>query len=249
VGSSLIALGLNSTPQGYSTNSYFGYVFDGIIQTQQELTAYRERFPNEGMIQSQVTVGDAKYKDLDGDGKLTVLGNGTPGGGDAVYLGNTNPRYNFGFNLSLGYKGFDLSAFIQGVGQRTMFLEGEARMPFSQPWFQSAEYWYGKTWTPERTDARYPAITLTDKRFYNYNVSTNTKHSVAYARMKNLQIGYTIPRMYTQRLKMEKVRIYFSGEDLFESHNTPGGWDPEETGGHVSYPFTRSYSFGASFVF
>ena len=62
------------------------------------------------------------YKDLDGDGKLSVLGDGKEGSGDVKYLGDKNPRYNFGFNLSMAWKGFDLSAFIQGVGRRTMFL-------------------------------------------------------------------------------------------------------------------------------
>ncbi len=66
------------------------------------------------------------YKDLDGDGKLSVLGDGKEGSGDVKYLGDKNPRYNFGFNLSMAWKGFDLSAFIQGVGRRTMFLEGRA---------------------------------------------------------------------------------------------------------------------------
>lgn len=249
VGNNLITLGLNSTPLGYSTNSYFGYQFDGIIQNAAELAAYRLRFPQEGVIQSEVGIGDAKYKDLDGDGRLSVLGDGKPGSGDAVYLGNTNPRYNFGLNLGAGYKGFDVSAFIQGSGERTMFLEGDASMPFSQPWFQSASYWYGKTWTPERTDAQYPAITMKGKRSYNYAVSTNTKHNVQYVRMKNLQVGYTIPKKYTQKLKIDKIRLYFSGEDLFEFHNAPGGWDPEESGSYVSYPFTRNYSFGASVVF
>lgn len=249
VGNNLIGLGLNSTPLGYSTNSYFGYEFDGIIQNAAELTAYRARFPNEGVIQSEVGIGDAKYKDLDGDGRLSVLGNGKPGSGDAVYLGNTNPRYNFGLNLGAGYKGFDISAFIQGTGKRTMFLEGDASMPFFQPWYQSASYWYGKTWTPERTDAKYPAITMKGKRSYNYAISSNTRHNVQYVRMKNLQVGYTVPKRLTQKMKIDKIRLYFSGEDLFEFHNAPGGWDPENGGSFADYPFTRNYSFGASVVF
>ena len=173
VGSNLTKLGLNETPTDYPLNSFFGYEFDGIIQNEQDLEDYKARFPNGG-IPGDLTVGDAKYKDLDNDGKLTVLGNGEKGEGDVVYLGDKNPRFNFGLNLSAEYKGFDLSVFIQGVGRRTMFLKDEADKPFSQPWFQSAEYWYGKTWTPERTDAKYPAITLKGKRDYNYYASSNT---------------------------------------------------------------------------
>lgn len=255
VGNNLIGLGLNETPYQYPINSYFGYVFDGIIQNEEQLVEYRSRFPNEGIVQTQVTVGDAMYKDLDGDGRLSVLGDGSEGAGDAIYLGDTNPRYNFGLNLQASYKGFDFSAFIQGVGQRTMFLEGEASMPFSQPWFQSAQYWYGKTWTPERTDARYPAITLTSKRNYNYQVSTNTKHDMHYTRLKNVQVGYAIPQKYLARLNIDRIRIFFSGEDLFEIHNAPGGWDPEErgnlagSGSYLSYPFARNYAFGVNVVF
>ncbi len=250
VGSNLITLGRNAAPKGYPTNSYFGYVFDGIIQSEAELTEYEARFPKGGIPgHGTLSVGDAKYKDLDGDGLLSVLGDGKEGSGDVVYLGSTDPRYTFGLNINAEYKGFDLGAFFQGVGKRTMFLEGEARMPFSQPWFQSAEYWYGKTWTAERTDARYPAITLKGKRDYNYYVSTNTKHNVAYVRLKNLQIGYTIPQHITRKALLEKVRVYFSGEDLFEIHNTPGGWDPEEGGTITSYPFARNFSLGVNLVF
>lgn len=248
VGSNLIGLGLNATPQGYPLSSYFGYQFDGIIQNDQELIDYKARF-SAGGIPGDLTVGDAKYRDLDNDGLLSVLGNGANGSGDVVYLGNTNPRYSFGLNLNVEFNSFDFGAFIQGVGNRTMFLEGEANKPFAQPWFQSAEYWYGKTWTPERTDAKYPAITGKGKRGYNYNVSSNTKHNVAYARLKNLQFGYTLPKSLLTKLSLEKVRVYFSGEDLFEVHNAPGGWDPEDGGSYVSYPFARNYSIGANIVF
>jgi hypothetical protein len=91
---------------------------------------------------------------------------------------------------------------------------------------------------------------LKDKRNYNYYVSTNTKFNVAYARLKNLQFGYTIPQTLTSKAGLQKVRVYFSGEDLFEVHNTPNGWDPEENSGSItSYPFTRNYSFGINVVF
>ena len=249
IGSNLIQLGNNETPTGYPMNSFFGYEFDGIIQNEQELEDYKARFPNGG-IPGDLSVGDAMYKDLDGDGQLSVLGDGQEGSGDVKYLGDKNPRYNFGFNLTMAWKGFDFSAFIQGVGRRTMFLTGEARCPMPEAWYHSAEYWYGKTWTAERTDAKYPAITAKDKRNYNYYTSTNTKFNVAYARLKNLQLGYTIPTTLTSRIGLQKVRVYFSGEDLFEVHNTPGGWDPEDNDGSItSYPFTRNYSFGVNVVF
>lgn len=265
IGGNLINEGLNEAVADYPLNSYFGYVFDGIIQNEQELAEYEARFPNGGIPgHGTLSVGDAKYKDLDGDGKFSVSGDGQPGSGDVIYLGDANPRYSFGINIGADYKGFDLSMFIQGIGKRTMFLEGEARMPFAEPWFQSDAYWYGKTWTAERTNAKYPAITNKDKKSYNYHPSTNTRHNVAYARMKNLQFGYTISKSVVSKIGLEKIRVYFSGEDLFEIHNSPAGWDPEELGtfkydnitGKVTknhslsfYPFSRNFSFGASIVF
>lgn len=234
-------LGLNTALEGYPINSYFGYEFDGIIQSEQERQEYLAAFPDGG-VPGNVTVGDAKYKDLNGDGKLDTSG-------DTVYLGDLNPRYSFGFNFNAEYKGFDLGLFIQGVGRRVMFLEGEASLPFSQWWYDPLEYWYGKTWTADRTDAKYPAITLDNKRYYNYQVSDNTRFNTSYVRLKNVQIGYTIPGRLTEKAGMEKVRVYFSGEDLFEIHNVPGGYDPENTGSYSNYPFTRNFSFGVNIVF
>lgn len=235
------SIGLNTALEGYPINSYFGYEFDGIIQNEQELQSYLAAFPNGG-VPGNVSIGDAKYKDLDKDGQLAT-------NGDAVYLGDMNPRYSFGLNFNAEYRGFDLGLFIQGVGRRVIFLEGEASMPFSQWWYEPLEYWYGKTWTAERTDARYPAITLDNKRYYNYQHSSNTKFNTSYVRLKNVQIGYTIPNRITEKAGIEKVRFYFSGEDLFEIHNVPGGYDPENTGSYNNYPFTRNFSFGVNIVF
>lgn len=249
VGNNLIQLGLNATPTGYPLNSYFGYVFDGIIQNEEQLKEYKARFPKGG-LPGDIAVGDAMYKDLDHDGKFSVLGDGKEGSGDVKYLGDKNPRYNFGFNFNAAYKGFDLGLFIQGTLKRTFFLENNAALPFPQPWYQSAEYWYGKTWTKDRTNAKYPAITLSEKRWYNYEKSTNTRHQLHYARLKNLQLGYTLPTTLTSRWGISKVRVYFSGEDMFEIHNTPGGWDPENLDGSYSdYPFARNYSFGINLSF
>lgn len=248
-GSDTFALGLNETRKGYPMNSYFGYAFDGIIQNEQELETYKKRFANGG-IPGNLRVGDAKYKDLDGDGMLSLYGNGKPGQGDALYLGDQNPRYNFGFNFNIEYEGFDFGIFLQGVGKRTVFLEGDASRPFTNWWTEPLEYWYGKTWTPQRTDARFPAITLDAGRgTYNYYTSENTKFNAAYMRLKNIQLGYTLPATLTAKINLEKIRFYFSGEDVFEIHNVPGGYDPENGGYYSSYPFSRLFSFGINLVF
>ena len=113
--------GLNGAVEGYSTNSYFGYVADGYIQSEEELAEYLKM---EG-VTAGIRVGDMKYKDIDGDGKLTPYGDGKEYKGDLVYLGNTNPRFNYGVNLDMEWRGFDFSALIQGVGKRSIMLEVE----------------------------------------------------------------------------------------------------------------------------
>lgn len=247
-GADAYVLGLNETRQGYPINSYFGYEFDGIIQNEQDLKTYKDKF-FKGGIPGNLRVGDAKYKDLNGDGKLSLFGD-DGNDGDVRYLGDQNPRYNFGLNFSCNYKGFDFSFFLQGVGKRTLFLEAEASRPFYQWWFDPLEYWYGKTWTSDRVDAKYPAITIDQIRGnYNYAPSTNTKFNAAYMRMKNMQLGYSLPKSVLEKISIDRIRLYISGEDLFEFHNVPGGYDPENTGYYGSYPFTRIFSFGANIVF
>ena len=141
---------------------------------------------------------------MNGDGKLSLFGD-DGNDGDVRYLGDQNPRYNFSLNFSCDYKGFDFSFFLQGVGKRTLFLEAEASRPFSQWWFDPLEYWYGKTWTTERVDAKYPAITVDQIRgSYNYAPSNNTKFNAAYIRMKNMQVGYSLPKSLLRKINIEK---------------------------------------------
>lgn len=247
-GSDAYSLGLNKTRKGYPLNSYFGYEFDGIIQNEQELETYKSKF-SKGGVPGNLRVGDAKYKDLNEDGKLSLFGD-DGNDGDTKYLGDMNPRYNFGLNFSCNYKNFDFSFFLQGVGKRTLFLEAEASRPFYQWWFDPLEYWYEKTWTADRINAKYPAITVDQARAgYNYATSDNTRFNAAYMRMKNMQIGYSLPAHLLKKVLVEKVRLYISGDDLFEIHNVPGGYDPENTGYYGSYPFTRIFSFGANVTF
>src|SRR5206468_12171223 len=100
--------------------------------TQAELDAYKLL----GGVPSDIGIGDARFKDLNGDGKISIYGD-TPGDdGDVVNLGNTAPRYTYGMNLDLKWNRFDLGVFMQGVGKRTLFRDGDYRMPWSDWWRQ-----------------------------------------------------------------------------------------------------------------
>lgn len=236
-------LGLNAVREGYPLNSYFAYVYDGVIRNQAELDEYKKL---EG-VPSDIGIGDAKFKDLNKDGKISTYGNGDDG--DAVFAGSNAPRYTFGLNLNAKWKNFDIGAFFQGVGKRTMFRVGEFAMPWSDWWRCPPRFYYGKTWNEDRQDAYYPRLTYGDIRHWNYQASTLQKINAAYVRLKNLQIGYTLPKKFLQKLKLERTRVYVSGQDLFEIHNVEGGWDPESASDGYNYPFQRYYSVGIDITF
>ncbi|MBE9586009.1 TonB-dependent receptor [Mucilaginibacter sp. JRF] len=245
--------GLNFTRQGYPIYSYFGYVYDGIIQTQAQLDAYKQL---QG-VPSRLALGDVMYKDVDGDGRLTAFGDRTRGlAGDMVYLGNVNPRYTFSSNISLGYKQFDLAVFLQGVGKRDVIYEGNISRPNTFFW-PSLEYYYGKTWSPERTDAQYPRyipgnLGFDDINGYNYRPSANVLHSVAYLRFKVITLGYNLPVGVAKSLQVRSARVYVSGQDLFTiSKGTLGGnFDPEDGyRNEGTYPFNKVYSLGLNVSF
>jgi len=244
-GQDTYVLGYNVIRQGYPLNAYFGYVFDGLIRNQAELDAYKLL----GGVPSDIGIGDARFKDLNGDGKISLYGDSPGQDGDVVNLGNLAPRYTYGLNLDVGWKRFDFSVFFQGVGKRTLFRDGDYRMPWSDWWRQPPLFYYGQTWNEDRPNAPYPRLSHGDIRFWNYQPSTLQAINGAYVRLKNLQIGFSLPERLIARARMTRARIYFSGFDLWEKHHVKGGWDPESPPLGFNYPFQRLYSFGMDITF
>lgn len=239
--------GLISNIQGYSTNAYFGYQSGGIIRDEATLREYKKM---KG-VPDNLRVGDMMYLDLDGDGAITATGDPKRGyQGDLVYLGTSNPRYNFGLNIDMEWKGFDLSIFFQGVAKRKVVQDGEPLIPFYPDWHYPLSEFYHNTWSADRPNAKYPILTHDDDRnLWNYRTSDNLLVNAAYVRLKNLQFGYTIPRFLTQKIKVDRLRVYFSGNDLFEIDNIPFKYDPEDNGNYSGYPFMRYFSFGVNLNF
>ena len=164
---------------------------------------------------------------------------------DIVNLGTTDPRYTFGVNLNAAYKGWDFSAFIQGVGKRTHFYQGDFSLPFSQTWRPPIKRFYNTTWSPDRTDAEFPRLNHSDVRWSNYRASTLQKQNGAYARLKNITIGYTLPSNVLERAGIDRIRVYVGGEDLFTLSHLDGGYDPENSSGYENaYPFTKRFTLG-----
>lgn len=248
--------GLNRTRKGYALNSYFGYQFEGFIQTEEQLNAYKQLTG----VPANLGLGDVMFADVDGDGAITAFGDQSKGStGDLVYLGNLLPRYTYSANIDLNYKGIGLSLFFQGVGQRKGMRDGDFNKPMNWVWFQPLQYFYGKTWTPKNTDAQYPRIIpgslgMDGVRDWDWRPSAMRMDNLAYLRLKVITVSYDFPASLYSKLKMQSARIYASGQDLFTF--AKGTWkksyDPEETWGRSdeqTYPFSKVISVGLDIRF
>lgn len=179
--------------------------------------------------------GDVKFIDANGDGKLDKGTQTIDDHGDLVVIGNSTPRMEYGIRIGADFKGFDLSLFLQGVGKREMWGNGPIAIP---GWRTSdgamAAAFAQDYWTPDNTDAFYPAAYNMGGGNTSYNMNVNDRYllNMAYTRLKNLTIGYTCPSRYSKKLGMSKARLYFSGENLFTWDKLRGlPLDPEvETG-------------------
>lgn len=236
---------INGTREGYALGTVWGWAWDGIIQNQVELNEYR----NLQNIPNDISIGDARYKDLNGDGILSFT-DAEGNDADVVNLGTNAARFRFGANLGAKYKNWDFSAFVQGVAKRTVFYSGSFAIPFQAPWWQPLRRFYGNTWQPDNPTAKYPRLTTGGIKFYNYRTSENTRVSGAYARLKNITLGYSLPKDMLEKVGISNLRVYLSGEDLFTIDAVDGGYDAENTNGSAAfYPFTKRYSLGLTLTF
>lgn len=230
--------GVIALMEGYAMNTVWGYKTDGFFQTDQEAAEYKSRvnYP----FFANPKAGDVKYLDLNGDGKIDA-GSGTPDNpGDLVYLGTTNARYTYGFDLGVSWKGIDFSVFFQGAFKRKFLIAEETLSPMlgtaDMPWTIHMD-----RWTPDNPNAFFPRMYQTSA--HNYRPSDRWAQNGSYIRLKNIQIGYKVP--VSKKLAKE-VRVYVSGQDLWESTKVLSVFDPE-VGNNVSataYPFYRSVAFG-----
>jgi TonB-linked SusC/RagA family outer membrane protein len=252
--------GLTTARQGYPMNSYFGYI-GSIIRTQAELDAYAAKYAGKGIVPATqpngkkgLGVGDVMFQDVDGDGQITPFGDKTKGfNGDAVFLGSADPKYTYSVTGGLKFKNFDFGIILQGTGDKyTWRGNGNFGVPLSVTWFQPLDYFYGKTFSQDNLNSQYPRLSNDGTvKGNNYQFSTIYLVNTKYLRVKNITIGYTVPKLILDKLNLQNARVYLSGQDLFEF--SKGTWDknydPEEDGGEGNYPMYRTFSCGVSVNF
>jgi len=190
--------------EGLPFNSYVGLKTDGYFQTMEEV--------NNGPKPAGLTnlgPGDIRYVDVNKDGVIDDK--------DRYVLGNAFPRYTFGFTYALTYKNFDMNLFIQGVGKRNAFIRGEMVEPYHFNYGQVAYEHQLDYWRPDNTDARYPRLAANGSQSNTNNFRKGSDayiYNAAYARLKNVQIGYSLSPELTKKLGMQKFRVYASGQNL-----------------------------------
>ncbi|WP_221412541.1 TonB-dependent receptor [Dysgonomonas sp. ZJ709] len=233
---------------GLPLYSYYGYKTDGLFQNEEEIK--NSALPVGVLAQP----GDIKYVDRNGDGIIDDQ--------DRFVLGNAFPRYTFGFNYDVSWKGLDFNMLWQGVGKRDMAVRGELFEPFHGSYaFLMFEHQLDY-WTPANTDARWPRLTApsTSSTTNNYGKGSDFQlQNAAYVRLKNIQLGYTLPKEWTKKIGIGKARFYVNGQNLLTF--TKNSWiDPEssEFGSNMdskgansgrNYPFLKYYGGGIDIEF
>ncbi|MGK7395289.1 MAG: SusC/RagA family TonB-linked outer membrane protein [Candidatus Cyclobacteriaceae bacterium M3_2C_046] len=253
---------LNTYRTGQMLGEIWGYNTIGLAKTQEDMDSHLASLPEGGQdaLGNRWEAGDVKYEDLNNDGKIDQGANTLDDHGDLRIIGNDMPRYRLSFNLGANYKGFDFSAFLQGVMKRDYFQDsyyfwGAYRngMWWSTAFEEHMDYFRDDPDHPlgQNIDAYYPRP-LFSGAAKNQQNQTRYLQDASYIRLKNLQIGYTLPDKLSQKLRLNKLRIYLSGENLFTLTGMTSIFDPETIeggyGGNV-YPLSRIYSAGLNVNF
>lgn len=252
--------GMNSNRLiGKPRNSIYVYKTDGLFQTQNEVDAYYEKYywnadhtgPKEGNIlpapgkqrTNTLRPGARKLVDLDGDGVITR--------DDIYYAGDAAPRLSFGIKAGLEWKGIDFNAFFQGIGKQKILRTGNMYAPWVVNYTRQNVSFMGKMWSEENPNAEY-AIASRDQNFnkWNYQNKDVSVQNNKYIRLKSLVVGYTLPKAWTTKAGLNKVRVYFSGDDLWEWTKVKDGYDPEYgEASNNTFPFSRQLTFGLDLTF
>lgn len=243
---------------GRPVGDIWGYESDGLIQSQEEADAYNSldlSYLNGG----KWTPGDVKYVDLNGDGKIDRGDNNLDNMGDYKVIGNTTPRYQFTINGAINYKGIGLSMMFQGVGKRDW---SPGTQPYFWGWGSYAQATFFEEhldyWTEENTGAYYPKPYLHTAGgigvYQRRNMQTSSRYvqNAAYIRLKNVTVSYDLPKSILNQIGLQKVQVFFTGENLWTGTKLAKMYDPEGVftgasyGGEAgkNYPMNKVLSVG-----
>lgn len=227
--------------EGYALNSFYIFRSNGLIANEADLAAYKKQHKEDPRGIGKLTPGDIKFVDINNDGTIDDK--------DREIKAPNIPKFTFGLTINTEYKGFDLSLFFQGATGSNRYIYGE--------WYEGPSYaaFTGKhfldRWTDENQNpnAKVPRLESASNRNaskYNSFFLKNNK----YLRLKNIQLGYTLPRSILEKIFIEQARIYVSGTNLFTFSGLDQGLDPEMSSGRLAnFPPLKIISVGANITF
>jgi hypothetical protein len=220
---------------------FYGKKTAGIFQNDAEVASYKNA--NGGLIQPNAKPGDVRFVDINGDGKIDDS--------DRTKIGKGMPDWTYGFNFNVSYKNFDLSAVFQGTIGNDIY---DATRRTDLQAVNLPSYMWGR-WTGEGTSNKIPRFTWADDN-NNWLSSDLYVKDGSYLRLKNIQLGYTLPKVLTRKVLVDGVRFYVAAENLL-TFTKYEGFDPEvgDSGGKSigidrgCYPQARTYTFGLNINF
>jgi len=231
---------------GQAIGQKWGYIAERLFIDDQDAA----NSPSQSSFGNQYGGGDIKYTDVNGDGVITNA--------DMVPIGfPTSPEIIYGFGVSAGYKGFDLSVFFQGLANESFWIDAADTAPFVSRTKNGVTYnttqllkaYSDSHWSEDNQDiyALYPRFSA----YRNYNnqaVSTWWMRDGSFLRLKQVEFGYTLPQKWTQKMHMDNLRFYFQGNNLL-CWSQFDLWDPELAGEGLNYPIQRTFNIGLNVTF
>jgi TonB-linked SusC/RagA family outer membrane protein len=230
---------------GYPMEMYYGYKSDGVFISTDDIAQWADQTK----VTPSAQPGDIRYVDLSGpDGVPDGIVDPTY---DRTYLGSRIPKYTYSLNLTAGYKRFDFSAFIQGVAGVKGRLEAYVGYAFNN--LGTIQQWQIDGRFKPEAPVRYPDYPrleiVTNSGTPNTLLSDFWTISASYMRIKNMQLGYTLPESVLNAIHIQNLRVYFSAENLFSFNKYRQGWDPEINTGGSYYPILATFTMGVNVKF
>lgn len=254
---------------GMEIGEIWGYHVSGLFQTDEEAKAYQDRIDHSFIAKNILETASGKYKglqagdmifeDLDGSGRIDDGKRTADDRGDMRIIGNSSPHYAYSANIGFNWYGVDFSAFFQGIGKQQVYPGGNAMLfwgGFARPYssFTPANF-MDQIWSEENPDGYFPRIRGYAAQGDRTLAHVNDRYlqNLAYCRLKNLTIGYTLPSELTRKISIDRVRVYFSGDNLATWTKLRSDYiDPEQFAKDKNarvYPYPKTFSFGLDVTF
>lgn len=255
--------------EGMRLGGIWGFETEGFFKDEDDIKAHADQSYTRVAAANELLPGDIKFRDLNKDGVIDLGKSTLSDPGDRKIIGNTSPRYTFGFNAGAEWNGFFLNTFFQGVGKRD-FWPGTDNSLFwgiyNRPYSWMPVSVSQNMWTPENPDAYFPRLrgyVALNSRAELQVVQSRYLQNVAYVRMKNLTFGYNLPKSLIGKAGMSAARVFFTGQNLWTwspmykitkdlDPEVIEGADPEmneNAGNGMAYPMLKTYTLGINVTF